>query len=508
MNERPEFPGIEEEIPAGLAYKEAYWEAALTGIKAREAFLFRLKLAVGLGMVLLIGLGGSGWYYLKPADGQFAATKSLYGGTLNEDEWVRGLSDDTISFIDYAEDGSPLNNDQNSSVIESEQTDIQPDDQLLADNGSAVDQASDEQTSPDENVVEAGADVMAQTPSPEQGDISNPEQISDIGETADGDEVSSDVLASGTGREREIERGIEIETEREIAELAGNEISMQLAEEQPDITGSVTENVPPRTATAKDLIASSDGVGERVELFANFSRMSTVQLSDISSNQPMNSRPVGAIVEIRHHKILPPLKPFNVQVLMGTSLLTDYGSRKDDVVFNPIVGVAADYNMTRKFSFNTNVHYFSIKGTDRPFSSQSTTLDFVRKTTITSVATNKLHYVSLPVNMAYRLGQRTQVSAGVGVSILAQSENVVSVTEEVNGQTTLQEEFRQDGYVSGFNSVNTYVNLGLNYYISGNTTWGLTYQYGLSDVTRNDFYGNDGMDRNSRLSAYVRFNVF
>lgn len=494
MSERPEFPGIEEEIPAGLAYKEAYWEAALTGIKAREAFLFRLRLAIGFGIVLLIGLGGSGWYYLTPAEGQYAMTKSGYFMT-NHQGYRSTDSIETAYNFDQSSDGT---NDSTGSTSDIEVSN----EATLSEGGNpelaAVgERATDQITSTPSSSLDAVAD--------NQDDSSEAQSVNSIVDaTSDHNDQSR---SNDEQPVNEVTMGFDSQTDADVTpEIEG--VSNAIADDHPEESQPEQGNVPPKTATAKDLMASFDGAEAKVQMFESFTLMPSIPLANLPSMLPMSNRPAGAIVEIKHHKILPPLKPFNVQVLMGTSLITDFGSRKDDVVFNPMVGVAADFNVNRKFSVNANVHYFSIKGTDRPFSSQSTTLDFVRKTTTTSVATNKLHYVSLPVNAAYRLGHRTQVSAGVGLSILAQSENVVSVTEEVNGQTTLQEEFRQDGYVSGFNGINTYLNVGLNYYISGNTTWGLTYQYGLSDVTRNDFYRNDGMDRNSRLSAYVRFNVF
>lgn len=465
MNERPDFSGIEEDIPAGLEFKEAYWDAALLRIKAREAFLFRIRLAFGIGIALLIGVGGSGWYYLAPSSADFtmlrvsdqniaiprlavidveAASGETFAFATNQDDI--NLSS---SVKNHDEVGSDERQDDSSDL---EETDIAQVNSIAVPE-STVDHAPSKTASMKQEVlVEDQDDEVFVTP----------QQMVPVQSTA--------------------------------------ELDVQRDDPRQDI--------PDKGASATDLMASYDASAERVGIFCDFRPMSKILPLIIQTEFADLGKLVGAIVDIKSRKLIPAIKPFNVQVIMGSSFVAEYDGRKDDFSFNPLIGVVADLNLNRRYSVNAGIQYFSIKGTSRPFSSQVTVLDFVRETTTTSVATKKMHYISLPINVAMRLGHRTQLSAGFGISALAQTQNLVTVSKEINGESSLESQYREDGYVSGFKTVNSFLNFGVNYYLTSNTTWGLTYQYGLSDVTRNDFFTVDEMDRNSKLSVYVRFNVF
>ncbi|MFT5185767.1 MAG: hypothetical protein ACI84C_002916, partial [Flavobacteriales bacterium] len=54
---KPYQPGKREEIPAGLEYRPEMWDSALGLIENHEKVVFRRKLIVAAGVVLLLALG-------------------------------------------------------------------------------------------------------------------------------------------------------------------------------------------------------------------------------------------------------------------------------------------------------------------------------------------------------------------------------------------------------------------------------------------------------------------
>jgi len=145
---------------------------------------------------------------------------------------------------------------------------------------------------------------------------------------------------------------------------------------------------------------------------------------------------------------------------------------------------------------------------DTPISSSSITYRFGFESTITTVSTNKIRFVNLPANLAYRITPRIQAEAGLGINYLINSKNTLENHLQTNTDFELLSSEKTSGYFTAYNQVLMSTNFGLSYWIDPQWKLGLNYQYGLSDLTKNEIFNNQNKDRNSMFSLTLNRVIF
>lgn len=132
-----------------------------------------------------------------------------------------------------------------------------------------------------------------------------------------------------------------------------------------------------------------------------------------------------------------------------------------------------------------------------------------------TVATTRLHYLQVPVEVQYHFGKRHTVLAGVQMDRLLNSVNTLRLNTSVfpGGQDTLNpftstsSTSKGSGYTNGFRQ--TSWSLALGYGISFGDRWFIMTkaQYGLTDNTINKYFGNRDINRNTGIQFIVRYNI-
>ncbi len=124
----------------------------------------------------------------------------------------------------------------------------------------------------------------------------------------------------------------------------------------------------------------------------------------------------------------------------------------------------------------------------------------------TRIESQRLVYLELPVMMNFNAGNHNFMG-GASVSYLVTGQHKVS-TEYTSATESIVEDEMKWGTTDGFKSYDFSVVAGYEYSIQPKWNVGLRLNYGLIDVTNNDYFGNDSFDNNVQLRVYLKYSPF
>ena len=104
----------------------------------------------------------------------------------------------------------------------------------------------------------------------------------------------------------------------------------------------------------------------------------------------------------------------------------------------------------------------------------------------------------IPLQLAYKLTPKHSIVGGLGFNL---GLNTMSLYEDArqSGPT------RRFGYTSGLRFLDVNANLGYEYMMNSRLSFGVFYQQGFMDVTKNNYFNNMQTDRNSRGGISLRY---
>ena len=160
--------------------------------------------------------------------------------------------------------------------------------------------------------------------------------------------------------------------------------------------------------------------------------------------------PMSGIASRKPVYVPPMRKKLNIQLIAGYNMVTDYdddfwglhdpkmdeefgdelgnqisaNSRQESRI---MVGMGIDYTLKNsRWSLNSNVHYFSASGLNFGHKIEDCWIGLSGEECATRyMQTTKLHMVSVPLNIAMRIGPKFQVSTGVGTEFIVQNDYVI-----------------------------------------------------------------------------------
>lgn len=124
----------------------------------------------------------------------------------------------------------------------------------------------------------------------------------------------------------------------------------------------------------------------------------------------------------------------------------------------------------------------------------------------TKIESQRLVYLELPVMINFNAGNHNFMG-GASISYLVTGQYKVS-TEYTNATESIVEDEMKWGTTDGFNSHDFSVVAGYEYSIKPNWNVGMRLNYGLTDVTNNEYFGNDSFDNNVQFRVYLKYSPF
>lgn len=136
------------------------------------------------------------------------------------------------------------------------------------------------------------------------------------------------------------------------------------------------------------------------------------------------------------------------------------------------------------------------------------TYSFGVQTQQTTISTQKLHYMEVPVLARYALGQNISFVGGANINYLINTNNTLSQYSfaSLSGETNSSSS--ASAYMRGLNRWDVQLQLGIEASVWQRIHLGLLANSGLIDVGINNYYNNTVFDRNRRLQLYIRYDIF
>jgi uncharacterized membrane-anchored protein YhcB (DUF1043 family) len=448
-------------IPEGLEYREEYWYDALAKVEAHERMVRWKKFALYAAAAMVVGLA-IGYATLRLQNQQQMA--QVQSALSNNTSAVSGENtSESASSVGTSEIENAISTDQKAQTSSSQ--------------SSQVSEGNATEKSASNNSTEKG--IMA-TPKSERV-------------SQQSDESSRSISTTSVVLPRE-EKNSSVESSLSTSE--------NKAQEAVSVSATLAQGSGPvNTSKVQDAISTASPF---IVEYPNVPVSKLKSLPGIFSS----TEPTLSLLSVRIPRTNTwPISDFNLQLSAGVSAWRDFSTHTGDIAIDPFVRLSAERNFNRRFTIESGAEWTSISGPTARFERVYTTYDFNYTNTVTSVATNKLHYFTLPVLAKWRFNDRLQVQAGMGMSVLLAGTNTITVSEETRVTAQVSKKYNDKGYISGFNRFNTFAQAGVQYWIGKQTAIGVNFQYGLTDITKNAYFGQAYFDRNSRLTIELKRNI-
>lgn len=201
-----------------------------------------------------------------------------------------------------------------------------------------------------------------------------------------------------------------------------------------------------------------------------------------------------------------PVSKWTPYVSLGLNPFTRYGLNYSQLHLNPAIGAGIQYNVCRGSRLSAGIEYYSITDLSHPFAINNSEYGQGSIKTQTTIFTHTLHYAGIHLQHITPLGKRHAVLLGYRGSYLINGQNEISTSSTQNSEALAGSTSKATGYIAGFRNFNHALSLGYEYKVGANKNLGINYSYGLSDITRDAYFGSR-FDRNSMIGVYLKMNI-
>jgi hypothetical protein len=473
MGNRPE-KYKEPFIPEGLEFREEYMDAALNLYKATKRSLFIKKVfvyggiaALLTGIVLIICLNNS-----KPSDS--ALNKEQNASAIGRVETNGELYDtnlDQSKSLNNSEEVAHKNELVEHQSVNSMSSDISSDSPV-----------SDSKILKSKSAFDHGG--------PTSSGVGSPDRKSIVGEKKINSEKSNQEFLLV-----------------ESADKITNESNRK--ENVSEFSNEQFINLSSSSASAKSESNVVDITNSEVEEVFNSSEKSRIIFGDINKLQYQPGGFFARDFQLISAKGIgtTSIKKFIPYLQVGIIPLSSYGSQKNDLRADPFASIGCDYRTKSHLLLGARLNYFSVSGLSHPYEVSQTEYGQGFYTNTTTYFTERLHYVSLSPVLSKVFFSNHQLFVGGDIEYLITGNNRIengNYTSLEKGPTSSQS---ARGYVGVFNDINYAVNMGYQYWLGKNKAIGLNYKLGLTDISKEEYFKNDVVDKNSMLSLYFRMNL-
>lgn len=191
----------------------------------------------------------------------------------------------------------------------------------------------------------------------------------------------------------------------------------------------------------------------------------------------------------------------------GVSVNESLTGTSNGISGSEFFGVSYQRYLNGGFSLKSNLLYASRNQVNTLKTFDKKSYDFGSKTEQTSVSSQRLMYLELPVMVNYGF-RNHNIMAGGSFSYL-----MGGLSKESTTYTSLTEEPRYEdkkkwGYAEGFKPYDIALIAGYEYNFNSKLNLGLRLNYGLLDITDDQYFGTKSFDNNVQFRVYVTYSPF
>jgi hypothetical protein len=245
-----------------------------------------------------------------------------------------------------------------------------------------------------------------------------------------------------------------------------------------------------------------------------------VRVENASQNETTNRMDVPyamsylGINSLLNEKELQPNKPiplnanrrWTLHAILGAKLWANYsfgpGVRKID----PMLSLGAEYKWRKRMGLFVNAQFFTVSGVAEPYVAKQRQYDQGYRETTFSYHTDRFFYTGLSIGCNYRISRAHSMGVLYDFNYLLTTDNRITTgnSSSFEGATSFEEKAK--GYVTGFRPFQHSLGLVYEFSMGKNKSIGTSYRIGLSDVTRNEYFGNE-FHRNSLLAVHLKIKL-
>jgi hypothetical protein len=165
-----------------------------------------------------------------------------------------------------------------------------------------------------------------------------------------------------------------------------------------------------------------------------------------------------------------------------------------------------EYQWKNRLRFYSAFRAYTVSQLNNPITSTrisySETITEVRKT----YHTEKLYFAGAEIGIS-KQWRKISLRGGISVDYLVSGKNRIVQQKSVTQQTISSQETSDHGYVAGFENFSLSLNAALAHQITRNVSAGLSLQFGITDVTRDDIFLNEYYHRNSIAQLFIQYHI-
>jgi hypothetical protein len=293
---------------------------------------------------------------------------------------------------------------------------------------------------------------------------------------------------------------------------SGVELPGQLSHHLPKVTAAADEQAA-FTEINRIPVANSSGMASAIN---NHQESATA----IQENQGLSrhdipngmlSLPLKPLERVStladgHPKLPLSVKPWSLFASIGAKVWADYGFNARPIKPDAVLGLGVNYTHNATLSADLQAQFFTISGVAAPYSVTQKTYGTGFNQTTYRYFTDRLYETGALLRLKYHLSEKHGVAFGVSASYLLTADNHIETGVSSNSENPSTASTKAKGYVQGFQSLHYGLNFGYEYALGKSKSVGMNYQWGLTDITKKEYFGNAN-DRNSMISLYFRIKL-
>jgi hypothetical protein len=192
----------------------------------------------------------------------------------------------------------------------------------------------------------------------------------------------------------------------------------------------------------------------------------------------------------------------------GASSVVNTGTNKFGTL--PYLGLMYHRYIDDRWQASAGLGYTQVNATGLTKTFTNEQYSFGVQKDQTTISTNKLHYLQIPIQLRYSPANRFTILGGFTAGYLLNTKNSLSQTSyaSLKGHSN-SPATAKTAYRNGINNWDLQWQIGFEtHFLNNRLHLGLLANGGLTDVTRNTYYNNSVFDRNRRLQLYIRYDVY
>ena len=175
---------------------------------------------------------------------------------------------------------------------------------------------------------------------------------------------------------------------------------------------------------------------------------------------------------------------------------------------SPTVGLRYSYMFHPKLSLNVSGMYTYRRSTGSGHNFSGTSYSFGAHQHQLSMVSSEVHQIDFPIYLRYQVARGHFLYGGAYVDVVLASKNTTQSATTAPYSSERHSEGTEWGHMPGMRETDYGLVLGYDYRINENWQIGARFQYGFTDWSDDQVFGNQIYDRNQEIKILLEYRIF